>query len=368
MKVYEAVFNEGKSKGVYGISLVENPAMEGLFVKLSKDENTQIQFKEVDTEQRLLMGLVLEPNKPVYRNQDGEEFYLTFSEKTIKKLAYNFFKAGNQSNSSLEHDSKIEGVTFVESWIVEDPEKDKSSNFGFSYPKGTWMSSMKVDSEEIWNDYVKTGKVKGFSVDAMLSLKEVKLKTEINMSNTILEMLKDLPSQIALALNPKKESEVKLGEIKTKDGEVTLYFDGEMMALGNPVWLMAEDGTKVPLPVGEYELESDMILVVTQEGMIGELKEPVAEQPKPEEMSGEDGKVANDAKIASEIESAIKSILIKYGEIQADVKTVKDENETLKTKIAELSKEPSAKPIKSQPTQVALTKTERLLETIRNSN
>ena len=134
MITYEAVFNNTKNKGVFSISLVNDPAMEGLFVALSKE--TEIKLAEVDTEQRILMGLVLEPNKPVYRNQNGEEFNIVFKEDTIKELSHNFFKAGHQKDSSLEHDSSIEGVTFVESWIVENSAIDKSANFGVSYPKG----------------------------------------------------------------------------------------------------------------------------------------------------------------------------------------------------------------------------------------
>jgi len=167
MKTYLAKFNPKVNGGVYAISLVENPAMEGLFIALSKQE--EIKFAEVDKEQRILMGLVLEPNKPVYRNQGGEEFNIVFNEETIKELSHNFFKLGYQQNSTIEHEkeNKIDGVTFVESWIVEDSEIDKSANFGFSYPKGSWIATMKVDSDEVWNNYVKTGKVQGFSVDAL---------------------------------------------------------------------------------------------------------------------------------------------------------------------------------------------------------
>ena len=181
MKTYEAVFDAEENSGVYAISLVENPAMEGIMIALSKQE---IQFKEIDKEERKVLGLVLEPNKPIYRNQNGEEFNIVFSEQVIKDLSYNFFKSGFHKNSTLEHDSKnkIEGVTFVESWIVEDSEKDKSANFGFSYPKGSWLAVMKIDNDDVWNNYVKTGKVQGFSIDAMLSLKEVNLKSEFNMS------------------------------------------------------------------------------------------------------------------------------------------------------------------------------------------
>ena len=81
MKTYEAIFNEKETKGVFGISLVENPAMEGNFVALNKQE--KIQLQEIDKEKRILLGLVLEPNKPIYRNQNGEEFNIVFSSSKL---------------------------------------------------------------------------------------------------------------------------------------------------------------------------------------------------------------------------------------------------------------------------------------------
>ena len=241
MKTYEAVFNEEKVDGVFGISLVHDPAMEGIFVALNKQE--EIKLAEINTEQRILMGLVLEPNFPVYRNQNGEEFNIVFNEQTVKDLAYNFFKSNSHKNSTLEHEEaeKITGVTFVESWIVEDPEKDKSSNFGFSYPKGTWMATMKVDNDEIWNDYVKTGKVKGFSIDAMLSLKEVNLKSNINMSTEIKDGFATLTDRLLIALNLKEKEVVegvgvKLGSIKAAEGDITIEFESPLVATATRRW------------------------------------------------------------------------------------------------------------------------------------
>lgn len=358
MKTYEAKYNPNENKGVYAISLVESPAMEGLFIALS--EHTEIQLKEVDKEQRILMGLVLEPNKPIYRNQNGEEFNIVFSEETIKDLSYGFFKQNNQSNSTIEHDVKqrIEGVTFTESWIVEDSKIDKSANFGFSYPKGSWLAVMKVDSDEVWNNYVKTGKVQGFSIDAMLSLEEVNLKSEIEMSeqaktNSLLE-------KILLAFTPKQaeEADVKLGSMMLLDGSLKIEWEGETLEQGISVWVLAEDGTKVPVPVGEHPLEDGTVLVVTEEGIVAEVKQ--AEAPKeeaPAEMAEPtDGKVSNDAKIASEIESAIKSILIKYSEVEAKVDALISENTQLKAQVTELSEQPASKPIKATPVQVDFSK------------
>jgi len=358
MKTYQAKYNPLLNKGVYGISLVENPAMEGLFIALSKDE--VVQFKTVDEEQRILMGLVLEPNKPIYRNQNGEEFNIVFNEQTIKDLSYGFFKNNSHSNSTIEHDidQNIKGVTFTESWIVENPTNDKSNNFGFSYPKGSWVAVMKVDSDEVWNDYVKTGKVQGFSIDAMLSLEEVNLKSNIEMSNT-----NTLLEKILLALTPTKQTEVKLGSMMLADGSVKIEFEGEEMKVGDAIWVVAEDGTKVPVPVGEHPLEDGTVLIVTVEGVVEEIKpaaEPANEEPAPVIEAGEDGKVSNDAKIASEIESAIKSILIKY---TAQEQTISE----LKEQIAELSKQPASKPIQGTPVQVdfsKMTPKERIFNTI----
>lgn len=180
MKVYEAVYNENETEGVYALSVVENPAMQDMWIALSEQPET-IEFSEVDEDKRLLLGASLIPNKKIYRNIDGNEFYITFSEDTIEKLAHNFLKQQNNNNSSLEHETKLNDMSVVESWIVEDPEKDKSNLYGKTYERGTWVAMMKVDNDDVWSK-VKSGEVKGFSIDALLKLKEVNLKSDIIMN------------------------------------------------------------------------------------------------------------------------------------------------------------------------------------------
>lgn len=358
MKIYEATYDPKTSKGVFGISLVEEPAMEGNFLALSEAE---VKLSMVNEEERILIGLVLEPNKPIYRNQDGEEFYVIFSEKTIKELAFGFYKGGHQQSSSLEHSGKIQGVTFVESWIIEDSENDKSMALGLSYPKGSWMATMKVDSDEIWNNYVKTGKVKGFSIDALVSLKEVNFKSNIKMSDTkrIADAIKD-GFESALAFL-KKGRGIALGSAKTSDKDVVIQYEGDTLEVGGRVWIVAEDGTEVPLPVGEYELEDKKVLVVKEEGKVAEVKDPSGTAPAEDPKKPAAPAPKGEKEAPKAIENAIRAAMLKY-HIEH-----KKEIDALKAQIMELSASPASRPIKGTPAQVELkTAKQRIFHAIQN--
>lgn len=163
MKIIELVIDEDNyNVGVEAISVVENPAIEVPFVAL-KDHQLRLTIE--DEEKRILLGPALIPNKQIYRADDDlGEYYIFFSQDTVRQASELFLKAGNQQNSSFEHQYKLDGMTVVESWIVEDSENDKANHHGYDLPKGTWMVSMKVDSDEVWAE-VKAGNIKGFSIE-----------------------------------------------------------------------------------------------------------------------------------------------------------------------------------------------------------
>tara|TARA_B110000114_G_scaffold93254_1_gene98357 strand:- start:1074 stop:1682 length:609 start_codon:yes stop_codon:yes gene_type:complete len=190
MQIIELVLDEEKEDaGIDCISIVENPAIESNFVALKKQES--IQLAEVDKEKRLLMGALLIPNKPIYRNgPDGEEYYIFFSKETIAKASQMYLQNGNQSNSNIEHGEKdLEGLTLVETWLVADEKMDKSRVYGIDVPVGTWMGAVKVNNEEVWNDYVKTGKVKAFSIEGYFVDKmeqKSKVKEDLELSEDLM--------------------------------------------------------------------------------------------------------------------------------------------------------------------------------------
>jgi hypothetical protein len=71
--------------------------------------------------------------------------------------------------ATIEHDKSINGkVHLVESW-VKDGKLDKSNNYGLSLPEGTWVGMFKITDDKVWNDYVKEGKVKGFSIEGLFT-------------------------------------------------------------------------------------------------------------------------------------------------------------------------------------------------------
>ena len=161
MDIVELFIDENDEvSGIEAISVVENPAIEENFIAL---KNQEFKLAEVDKEKRILMGAALIPNKPIYRTNGEQEYYIYFSQATVRKASELFFINGNQSNSTLEHQLELKGLTAVESWIVES-EQDKSRMYDLNVPMGTWMVSMKVNNDDVWKK-VKAGEVKGFSIE-----------------------------------------------------------------------------------------------------------------------------------------------------------------------------------------------------------
>lgn len=189
MNIVELLLDEeNQVTGIEAVSIVESPAIESDFIALNSQE---IKLAKVDEEKQILMGAALIPNKPIYRTNNEEEFYVYFSADTVRKASELFFKNGNQNNATLEHKLAVNDLTVVESWIVENKEKDKSALYDLEVPVGTWMISMKVNNSEIWNDFVKTGKVKGFSIEGYFADKAT-IQASKDTSETKLEEIKEL--------------------------------------------------------------------------------------------------------------------------------------------------------------------------------
>ena len=197
LKIIELILDEEQEIGIEAISVVENPAIEEDFIALKSQE---FKLAEVDKEKRILMGALLIPNKPIYRRNGEDEYYIYFSKDTVLKASQMYLMQGKQNNSTLEHQYQINGLSLVESWIVEDKVHDKSVKYGMDLPLGTWVGSVKVNNEQIWNEFVKKGVVRGFSIEGYFADK--------------MERPKDQTIKDELAAIEEAEAEYLLSEIR----------------------------------------------------------------------------------------------------------------------------------------------------------
>ena len=199
MNIIELVIDENEELfGIEAISVVENPAIEEDFIALKNQD--QIRLAEVSKEKRILMGAALIPNKPIYRKNGEQEFYIFFSKETIVKSSQLFLKSGKQGQATMEHATeKLEGMTVVESWIIEDEVHDKSRKYGLDLPIGSWMVSIKCDNDKVWAK-VKENKIKGFSIEGYyadrlsnrpLDKQVDQLTEEDKLLNEIIDVLKE---------------------------------------------------------------------------------------------------------------------------------------------------------------------------------
>lgn len=333
--VYELTFND-KVDGVFGISLVSVPAIGIDFMKFSEE----IKFS-ADTEKRVITSPVLIPKQMVYRNNiNGKPGKVFLSEESIEQLQQNFFKNGYQSNSTLEHDGiPLDGVFFFESWIVQDSNNDKAKALGFNVPNGTWMVSMKIENNEIWEESVKTGKVKGLSMDSMLQINKVLFNAENkNDQNKFVKMNKEMLDKIIAESIKAVTMAADLKEFVAEDGK---SYYAEDLALDMIV--TNKEGAVIPNATFTYEgkyYETDANGVITSiedvkaeesEEAQEEITESVEQAEEGMEMDPAQAEDPNaecaekDAKIA-ELESKVMELEGKIVKLEEELVLSKEEN------------------------------------------
>ena len=150
----------------------------------------QYNFKKSLEEQKLIAGPLMIADKLIPRVDDeGEKYYVFFDAEGIKKLSYKLMKSKLIDSVNIEHDPdrKVDDINLVETWLVEDEDNDKSNIYGYNLPKGSWFGIYKVNNQEVWDKYIKTGKVAGFSIEGLFSDKVIMAST-VETSDKFLEV------------------------------------------------------------------------------------------------------------------------------------------------------------------------------------
>ena len=233
MDVYK--IDETKDIEMIVNSFVSEPATEKEWLYFS-DAKKRLDF--YDTEKQIVTSVVMLANTPIYRNDDGYEYMLVFTAEAIEKMAYDYFSKNGFNKISINHDgSVIEGsAILLESYFVDD-NKRAPEKFGV-LPKGSWIVSYKVVDKKIW-DMIKNKKLRGFSIEVLADLKKLKLKYTKNNKNK-----KDMEKE-----KQKEKTKEKFLDAVTDQG-VQVTFDA--LEVGQLIYAVAEDGTKVTLEQGTY--------------------------------------------------------------------------------------------------------------------
>jgi hypothetical protein len=204
MKLFELKIEDEEVDEVFALSLVENPAIEADWVFFSKDgEREEVKFATIDSDKRLIVAPVLIPEKRILRidEKSGEEYNVFFTSETVEKLAQNYLKKGYQDKATIEHGKNIDGkVTVVESWVSKSSVKDKSAlYFNRAFPIGTWFITMKVNDENLWQNYVKTGIIKAISLEGIFSHSLVKQSMVESFLSKDIQSLTEKEAEILLS-------------------------------------------------------------------------------------------------------------------------------------------------------------------------
>lgn len=317
LKKYSVV---GDSSDVYAISLVEEPAIEIDYVAFDKDKETKPNLKFIEDKQNekyMILGPALVPDKNIYRNYDGNEFYVSFSAECIEKLSYKFMKTCYGDGCfTKDHESFAQGCSLAESWI-KTSENDKSVDYGFDCPIGTWFVAAKIDSIELW-DSIKKGERKGFSIESWVDLEEI------------------------IENKDKKENDMSKQKTNLETMEVNDGFWEKLKGIIAEAMGTSTDDKTVEDAVEEAKAEADPVEEVV------EAEEETPEVPV-EEVAEEVIDTVEEG--AETTETAAEDLQTVVDKLQEEVDALKAENAELKKQNQKMSKKPSAKVNVKQSTE-----------------
>ena len=300
---------------IYAVSLVEDEAVESGFVALSKQKQP-MNFKIHNEEKRMLYGVALRADFPIYRCYGQDEFYLTFDANAIERLVNKFMSNYGQKSFTIDHMEPAEGIVITESWLVKDKENDKSNALGLeNVSEGSWIIGCKINDDEIWQS-IKEGRWHGFSVEAFCDLEE------------ITKEIKNKKIENKMAVKKSKFDEM-MDQIKKIISDAVENADGQDTEVQQDVVDEAADAVEEVVNQKEEQKPTE------------EVVEAAEEQKPTEEVANEViDTVEQQAETEQEASENLQQVVDK---LQEEIDTLKAENEQLKKKNQKMSKKPSTK-------------------------
>jgi hypothetical protein len=341
---------EELEQGIDATALVENPAIQRNWMAFK--EHKSYEFKTHDNDKRILAGALMVADFPMYRNMNGKEFFVKFSSETIEQLADRMVLNNKLTAFNFEHDSKKELADMhIQQFFIINTELGVNTPIGFEeLPNGSLFAFVKVNNEQVWNDYVKTGIVKGFSIEGNFATKEEFSEQQIiyeleqinkisNMSDA-LKKLNELADKLKAKFSEgytekveekKEEEEVKMAEAMLTDGTKVMY-EGE---LDEGTIVLLEDGSAAP--DGEHTFEDGTVISI-EGGQVVAVAKPITEQEMAiQKLTEMVTKLETEnAELKSNFEKSINKVEEKFSaQIKESNKLTEDVLELVKTLVAE---------------------------------
>lgn len=300
---------------IYAVSLVEEEAVESGFIALSKQKQP-MDFKIQNEEKRMLYGVALRADFPIYRRYGEDEFYLTFDANAIERLVNKFMSNYGQKSFTIDHMEPAEGIVITESWLVKDTENDKSNALGLeNVSEGSWIIGCKINNDEIWQS-IREGRWHGFSIESWIDMEEIEDFKKINKEN------KD--NKMAVKKNKFEEIVDKIKEIIS---DAVAEADGQ--------------DTEVQEEVIEEAADAVEEVVNEQESTEETVVEAAEDETSNEEIVND---VVDEVQQETETtEEAVDNLQEIIDGLKDEVEALKAENEELKKKNQNMSKKPSTK-------------------------
>lgn len=336
--------------GMFVISLVDSPATMSDFMAFNEDKRLMTYNVESD-EKRQVFGLVMAADMPIYRRDDnGFEYYITYSKETIALMAEKYLKMSLQNNVDTQHSFELEDGIFMNQLFVKDTEKGVSPKGYEDYKDGSLFAQFHIANDSVWEE-VKKGTYKGFSLAGVFNV-EPKEETKEDDKNNNKEEKKDNSFMKIKSIKEALKAMIRQMEFSTATtdkGVIGWDVDGEI-EVGTEVYLVDENGDRQPIEDGDYVLE-DGRTVVVKDSKVEEIKEKaeeVVEEPTQEPTTEETNVEENEEPTDTEVENpdgTEEKDNTAIEELRKEVNELYDLVDTLTKRIEELENKPAAQPV-----------------------
>lgn len=332
LPVFDAVM-EDEMCGMLRISLVDDPAVESLWKSFDRSKQVQ-KYAVQDEEKRLVRGVVMRADFPIYRYDEDGEYYILYKADTIRQMAEKYLAEGRQNLVNLMHQSgsDVDGVQMVQYFIKGNGVQVD----GFDdIADGSLFAEFHVTNDDVWAA-IKEGTYRGFSLEGIFGVRPEEYRN-IKRQSKSMSKVNRLKAAIAKLLESELATEYTFGSVTTDKG--VLHWGGdEDLKADDAVTIEDENGERTPAPDGDYTTADNKVVVVV-DGKVAEIKDPEAEvAPEGEEETETPAEGAQLPADGTSEESGTTTPSEEENPTQGET----EENNPLEARIAELEEENAA--------------------------